>query len=67
MNAIELIAGVLAALAMIGAYFLEWRRGNNAERLVAVEARLAALESRPNRQPRIVAVEESLERIRRNA
>lgn len=62
----DLIAGVLAACAMIGAYVIEWRRGNNAERTTALEARVAALEALPRNDDRLAAVEASMERLRRN-
>lgn len=62
----DLIAGILAACAMIGAYVIEWRRGNNAERTTALEARVAALEALPRNDDRLTAVEASLERLRRN-
>jgi hypothetical protein len=62
----DLIAGVLAACAMIGAYVIEWRRGNNAERTTALEARVAALEALPRNDARIAAMEASMERLRRN-
>ena len=62
----DLIAGILAACAMIGAYVIEWRRGNNAERTTALEARVAALEALPRNDDRIAAVEAAMERLRRN-
>lgn len=62
----DLIAGVLAACAMIGAYIIEWRRGNNAERTTALEARVAALEALPRNDGRLAAVEAAMERLRRN-
>ena len=62
----DLIAGVLAACAMIGAYVIEWRRGNNAERTTALEARVAALEALPRNDDRIAAMEAAMERLRRN-
>lgn len=62
----DLIAGVLAACAMIGAYIIEWRRGNNAERTTALEARVAALEALPRNDERLAAVEAAIERLRRN-
>ena len=62
----DLIAGILAACAMIGSYVIEWRRGNNAERTTALEARVAALEALPRNDGRIAAVEASMERLRRN-
>ena len=62
----DLIAGVLAACAMIGAYIIEWRRGNNAERTTALEARVAALEALPRNDDRIAAMEAAMERLRRN-
>jgi len=62
----DLIAGVLAACAMIGAYIIEWRRGNNAERTTALEARVAALEALPRNDERLAAVEAAMERLRRN-
>lgn len=62
----DLIAGVLAACAMIGAYVIEWRRGNNAERTTALEARVAALEALPRNDERLAAVEAAIERLRRN-
>lgn len=62
----DLIAGILAACAMIGAYVIEWRRGNNAERTTALEARVAALEALPRHDDRLAAVEASMERLRRN-
>lgn len=62
----DLIAGVLAACTMIGAYIIEWRRGNNAERTTALEARVAALEALPRNDERLAAVEAAMERLRRN-
>ena len=62
----DLIAGVLAACAMIGAYIIEWRRGNNAERTTALEARVAALEALPRNDERLAAVEAAMERLRRS-
>lgn len=62
----DLIAGVLAACAMIGAYVIEWRRGNNAERTTALEARVAALEALPRNDERLAAVEAAMERLRRS-
>ena len=62
----DLIAGVLAACAMVGAYVIEWRRGNNAERTTALEARVAALEALPRNDDRIAAMEAAMERLRRN-
>ena len=62
----DLIAGVLAACAMIGAYVIEWRRGNNAERTTALDARVAALEALPRNDERLAAVEAAMERLRRS-
>ena len=63
----DLIAGVFAfSIAMIGAYIIEWRRGNNAERTTALEARVAALEALPRNDERLAAVEAAIERLRRN-
>lgn len=62
----DLIAGILAACAMIGAYVIEWRRGNNAERIIALEARVATLEQRQDYGGRIAMMEATIERLRRN-
>lgn len=66
----DLIAGILAACAMIGAYIMEWRRGNTADRLIAAEQRIAALESQEAAlvevQKDMAAMKEAFERLRRN-
>mgnify|MGYP007112928456 FL=1 len=66
----DLIAGILAACAMIGAYVIEWRRGNNAERIIALEARVDALAARAEAyeeaQRTIANITEAFERLRRN-
>ena len=66
----DLIAGILAACAMIGAYVIEWRRGNNAERIIALEARVDALETNlaayMEAQRAVATITEAFERLRRN-
>jgi hypothetical protein len=56
----EVIHAIAAAVALIIGYVFEMRRGSN------TEARLLALESRPNNEARIAALESTFERFRRN-
>ena len=65
----DIIVG-LSAVACVAGFVLEWRRLGNDSRLQAIEARLSALESShafgQQVADRVVALEGSMERLRRN-
>ena len=66
MSAIDLIYGAITALALIAGFIIEWRRSDAAAHIVVLEARVQALEGRPDNEARLAAVEQALERLRRN-
>lgn len=66
MNPLEIVYGIVAGLALIAGIFVEWRRGDQSERIACLEQRLTAVEARTDCSERLTIVEASLERLRRN-
>lgn len=66
----ETVTSILAGLALVGGFLIEWRRANAKQHVNQLEQRVMLLEAQVEAQrvetERLVAVEAALERIRRN-
>lgn len=66
----ETVTSILAGLALVGGFLIEWRRANSKQQVDQLEQRVMLLEAQVEAQrvetERLTAVEAALERIRRN-
>mgnify|MGYP006316228347 CR=1 FL=1 len=66
----ETVTSILAGLALVGGFLIEWRRANSQQEVTDLKQRVTLLEAQVEAQrvetERLVAVEAALERIRRN-
>ena len=66
----ETVTSILAGLALVRGFLIEWRRANSKQHVDQLEQRVMLLEAQVEAQrvetERLVAVEAALERIRRN-
>lgn len=66
----ETVTSILAGLALVGGFLIEWRRANSQQEVAELRQRVTLLEAQGEAQrveaERLVAVEAALERIRRN-
>lgn len=66
----ETVTSILAGLALVGGFLIEWRRANSQQEVAELRQRVTLLEAQVEAQrveaERLVAVEAALERIRRN-